>query len=169
MTPEQLAKTKSEHSEQVALFAWANMAERFGSKLADIDKSYLVAGYAEEVFSSYAKDDNLIPIPELQYLFAIHNQGHGDVVRGAKAKAEGVKRGVPDLMLPVTQKLECNLGETQPYGWHGLFIEMKKVKGGVTSNDQLRWHEYLCNAGYKVVVCKGWIEGRNAILEYLGK
>ena len=38
--------------------------------------------------------------PELALLFAIPNGGARDPITGAMLKAEGVKRGVPDLFLP---------------------------------------------------------------------
>jgi hypothetical protein len=97
------AKTRNEHAEQVALLMWANMAARFGPVIADDSHSYTVAGFAKTQFENAGKLGYKIysaPIPELEFLFAIHNQGSGDAIRGARAKAEGVKAGVPDLMFP---------------------------------------------------------------------
>lgn len=79
-------------------------------------------------------------LPELQLLFAVPNESYGgtkkDVIRGAKFKQEGRKRGVPDLVLPVARG-----------GYHGLFLEMKK-KGGVVNDYQKFWLEALQEQGY---------------------
>ncbi|MFO4987381.1 hypothetical protein RCK87_26925, partial [Salmonella enterica subsp. enterica serovar 1,4,[5],12:i:-] len=68
---------------------------------------------------------NAYQIPQLKRLFAIHNQGHGDKIRGNRAKAEGVKKGVPDLMLPVVID-----------GYAGLFVELKVNRKTDTSAEQ---------------------------------
>ena len=47
-------------------------------------------------------------------------------------------RGVPDLFVPA---------------W-GLWIEMKRTKGGVVSVEQADWIEYLQGLGYAAVVCR---------------
>lgn len=95
--------------------------------------------------------------PELGLLFAVPNGGHRNPVVAARMKAEGVKRGVPDYMLPV------------PRGpWHGLFVELKRERGGRVSEDQRRMIRLLEEQGYRVVVARGWVEAYEAIMEYLG-
>ena len=94
-------------------------------------------------------------MPELQYLFHIPNEsvgGQGWIVRNRQL---GVRKGVPDLFYPVPSG-----------GYHGLFIEMKAA-GGRVSLDQERWLQCLNTFGYKAVVCYGWKEAKDAILEYL--
>ena len=93
--------------------------------------------------------------PRLQYLFHIPNEsvgGRGWLVRNRQM---GVKAGVPDLFYPVP------LG-----GYHGLFIEMKANKGR-PSAIQKRWLKVLNDLGYKAVVCTGWEEARDVLIEYL--
>ena len=60
-----------------------------------------------------------------------------------KAKAEGVSKGFPDYCIVIKNKL--------------LFIEMKRVKGGVVSEEQKEWIEKLNGIGKEVeaIVCKG--------------
>ena len=77
-------------------------------------------------------------------LFAIPNGSYKSRAAASSFKKEGLRAGVPDLMLPVAMK-----------GYHGLFIEMKRLKGSVTSKEQKDWHEYLNAQGYLCVVCKG--------------
>ena len=88
-------------------------------------------------------------------LFAIPNGGHRHPAVAAKLRAEGVRPGVPDLMLPVAR---C--------GFHGLFIEMKADKGKVRGNQQ-DWHEYLDAQGYLVAVCFNPEAAMDTIKSYL--
>jgi hypothetical protein len=94
--------------------------------------------------------------PELDLMFHIPNGGKRDLMTAVKLKAEGVKAGVPDIHLPVAR------GE-----YHGLFIEMKKLRGGKTTEEQDYWLKALTDQGYKAIVCKGWEEASKAILNYL--
>lgn len=95
-------------------------------------------------------------------MFSIPNGAHlaGTVQQRSKQvnklKAEGMETGVPDLFLP-----------TASGSYHGLFIEMKRTKGSVTSKEQKRWHEYLNSQGYLCVVCKGFGEAKEVIECYL--
>jgi len=91
-----------------------------------------------------------------EFVFAIPNGGLRNVVVAKKMKAEGVKPGVPDLFFTLARG-----------GYHGLFIEMKRIKGGSTSKDQKDKIERLRNCGYKVDVCKGFDEAKKSILEYV--
>ncbi len=94
-------------------------------------------------------------VPE-QLLFAIPNGGARDRVTGKILKDEGVRAGVPDLFLAWAN------GQ---YG--GLFIEMKKTKGGRVSDAQKEYLQMLTAAGYDAVVCHGWFEAKDAIESYL--
>jgi len=93
--------------------------------------------------------------PELALLYAIPNGGHRHKAVAAKLKAEGVRKGVPDICLPV------------PRGrWHGLYIEMKTPAGTVRP-EQKRWLSALRGQGYDAAVCRGWESARRFIEEYL--
>jgi hypothetical protein len=96
--------------------------------------------------------------PELRLLFASPNGGKRNVITAMNMKREGVKPGVPDLFLACPSK-----------GFHGLFIEMKKRKGGKTSEAQYRWLTDLSLAGYQVAICAGWEEAKGLIEQYLIK
>lgn len=89
-------------------------------------------------------------------LFAIPNGGERNVIVAARLKAEGVRAGVPDLFLACAHST-----------YHGLFIEMKKPKGGRVSDNQKSFIELLKERGYATAVCRGWSEARSAIESYL--
>ena len=94
--------------------------------------------------------------PELDLLFHIPNGGSRGKAEAARFKAEGVKPGVPDLFLPVARG---------PY--HGLFIEMKRKKGGKVSDNQKAWIAALTVQGDLAVVCYGWKDAASLIVDYL--
>ena len=94
--------------------------------------------------------------PELKLMFHVPNEGKRTRYSGGKLIAEGLKPGVPDVCLPVPNKK-----------YHGLFIEMKKPRGGVVSDNQKACMEMLSNNGYCVTVCHGFIEAKTAITAYL--
>ena len=94
--------------------------------------------------------------PELGLLFAVPNGSERNAIVGRKLKAEGVKKGVPDLCLPVPR------GEH-----HGLFVELKKQGRSTTSPEQKAWIAALRALGYRAEVCKGATEAWNVIREYM--
>lgn len=95
--------------------------------------------------------------PDLKSAFAIPNGGHRHIVVAGKLKAEGVRRGVPDVFIPIPANNK-----------HGLWLEMKRTKGGSVSTDQRWWLLYLNANGYEVVVAKGWVQAAGYIVDYLG-
>lgn len=100
---------------------------------------------------------NLETYPDLRLLFAIPNGMHTPNKRAAsRMRAMGMKRGVPDIFLPVRR------GE-----FSGLFIELKKIKGGKTSDEQSEWINDLKAQGYGAIVCKGFEAARDVLIEYL--
>lgn len=94
--------------------------------------------------------------PELRTLYAVPNGGDRHPATAARLKAEGVKPGVPDLVLPVARG-----------GFHALYIEMKRQHGGRLAWPQKWWHSILAEQGNKVEVCHGFDEARRAIEDYL--
>lgn len=73
-----------------------------------------------------------------------------------RLKAEGVKKGVPDLFLPVARGR-----------WHGMYIEMKRTKGGTISPEQKEFIEFATQQGYRAVICKGFEAARCELINYL--
>ena len=104
---------------------------------------------------------NMVNRDIAEHIFAIPNGGaRGNdrrtaQIRGNTLKTEGVKSGVPDIF--------C----AWPWGkFHGLFIEMKKMKGGEVSLNQLGWRARLEARGYKVVTAYNYQEAANATAQY---
>jgi hypothetical protein len=90
--------------------------------------------------------------PELALLFHIPNE-RSDKVQASILKKMGVKKGVPDLFLPV------------PSGkYHGLWIEMK-TENGRASTEQIWWADHLKANGYAHAFCYGW-ERATEVLEW---
>ena len=99
---------------------------------------------------------NLWRWPELDLIFHIPNGGARRKSEAARFKSLGVKPGVPDLFLSVPR------GE-----YHGLYIELKRLRGGRVRDDQKKWIAALRAQGYRVEVCKGWQAAAEVIREYL--
>lgn len=137
ITPEQLAASGSEDGNQAALFCWA---------------AIYVPRY-----------------PQLRNLFAIPNGGNRHIVEAIKFVGTGTRSGVPDIHLAWAMKYS-KFGIQTVY--HALYIELKiekyrNAKDGGCSKQQLDWHERLREAGYCVMVCYGWEEARNTLIDYL--
>ena len=92
----------------------------------------------------------------LDLLFAIPNGEHRSMSVAKRLKAEGVQPGIPDLFLSVARQ-----------GAHGLFIEMKAMKGNA-SPLQKAWQAALESQGYRAVVCHGFEAAKAVIEDYLG-
>lgn len=106
--------------------------------------------------------------PELELLNSSMN---GAWIPGGKSRAEQgrkfgiikalkklgcIRSGFPDISLPV------------PRGdYHGLFIELKRRKGGKVSPDQQWWLDRLRGQGYCAVVARGADEAKDVIINYL--
>lgn len=95
---------------------------------------------------------NLKKIP----IFHIPNGSYKSLTARVKAKKEGLKSGIPDLMIPVANK-----------NYHGLFIEMKRIKNSKVSVQQKQWIELLNNRGYKAIVCYGSSAAIKEIEDYI--
>jgi len=96
--------------------------------------------------------------PRLQLLYHVPNGGFRNKATAARLEKEGVKAGVPDIVLPVAA-----------HGFHGLYIELKKRdRSNKPSGNQKLWIRRLEDEGYMAVVCYGSDEAIDTIQEYLG-
>jgi hypothetical protein len=94
---------------------------------------------------------------QYQLLFAVPNGGKRHIRTAINLKREGVKPGVPDIIFAYPTKQ-----------YHGMFIEMKRQKGGVVSEEQKVMIDKLNEVGYYTTVCKGCDEAVREIKGYLG-
>lgn len=94
-------------------------------------------------------------MPELEYLHHVPNGGKRDKATAMALKRQGVKAGVPDIVLPAARE-----------GYHGLYIELKTGKNTTTKNQE-NWLKYLENQGYFTAVCYGWQAAAELIEKYL--
>jgi hypothetical protein len=145
LTPQQLAKAGQEHHHQVAICQWVAVS---GTK----------------------------QYPDMVLLHAIPNgaklKGVGTDegrAEGGRMKAEGVRSGVPDMMLPVPVR-HTALGMII---YPGLYLELKKPgrereKDGGRSDVQVEWQRRLLGQGYAVVTAYGWQAAAQALGDYLG-
>ncbi len=84
--------------------------------------------------------------PELKLLNGSLNGVRLTIGQAKKAKRTGMKKGYPDIFLPVPRGV-----------WHGLFIELKSKNGRMPKkgDDQHWWLSQLLNQGYSCHVCRG--------------
>lgn len=94
--------------------------------------------------------------PELRLMHAIPNGGSRNPIEARHLKDQGVKAGIPDIFLPCPKDV-----------FHGLYIEMKRKKGGRVSEAQREMIMSLKAMGYRVEVCEGWEEAKTVIVEYM--
>lgn len=81
------------------------------------------SGHQEALFSWAAYRTGLMP--ELQYMYHVPNGGKRDAATAVALKRQGVKAGVPDIMLPAARA-----------GYHGLYIELKAGKNTTTKKQK---------------------------------
>lgn len=91
----------------------------------------------------------------LVLLFSIPNGTYTNISVAKRLKQSGLTPGIPDLFLAIPRP---------PY--HGLFIEMKAIKGKPSSL-QKAWLKALNTQGYLAVVCYGFEEAKKIIEDYL--
>lgn len=94
-------------------------------------------------------------------IYAVPNAGGyvggfaANAVRASRMKAEGVRRGPPDVNVDVPSS-----------GFHGLRIEFKAGRGRLTP-EQAAWGEALTEQGYYVTVCRSALEAWAVLADYL--
>jgi hypothetical protein len=94
--------------------------------------------------------------PELSLFHHIPNGGKRDIVTAVQMRDSGVRAGIPDYFLPVARGQH-----------HGLYIELKRDRGGQTSPAQNAIIARLREQGYRVEVCKGHLAAIRVLEEYL--
>jgi len=85
--------------------------------------------------------------------FHIPNGGYRNITTATRFKREGVVSGIPDLFIPK----------------YKIFLEMKRVKTGVVSKEQIGIMEYLDHVGYKCVVGYGAEDASRKVMEIINE
>jgi len=122
------AKMPTEHAEQVRVVSWFDAKYR-------------------------AHKGRMFAVPNGANLAGGQRQRY---IQMSRLKAEGLRSGVPDLILPVSR------GEH-----HAMAIEMKRAGGGTLSEKQKSWIHYLEEGGWHAVVCAGADDAIKRIAEYM--
>ena len=91
-------------------------------------------------------------------IYHVPNGGHRHVLVAMKLKEQGVKAGVPDLVLPMARG-----------GYFGLYIEFKAKApyDAAVSPAQDAYLRALTDQGYLAIVCRGHVDAIEAIRAYL--
>ena len=128
--------------------------------------------HQEQVTVIQWKDAHLAQLPALALLYAVPNGGDRHPATAARLRAEGVVKGVPDLVLPVPRPRRPSDPPsppgTPPGWWCGWYGELKRVKGGRVAKEQRDWHARLTAAGYFVAVYRGGAAMIAGLCDYLG-
>lgn len=95
--------------------------------------------------------------PVLRKMYHIPNGGKRGKAEAARFKAAGVKKGMPDIHLPVARG-----------GYHSLYIELKRAEGGRLSDAQRACMEALREENNRVEVCQGWVAAARVVAAYVG-
>lgn len=94
---------------------------------------------------------------EARWIHAIPNGGSRHPAEARNLKRQGVKKGVSDIFVPYAR-----------HGKHGLYIEMKRRKGGRLRPEQRDFINDMTEEGYAAAVCYGAADAIKATEEYMG-
>ena len=91
-------------------------------------------------------------------IYHVPNGGHRHKLVAIKLKGQGVKAGVPDLVLPMARG-----------GYFGLYLEFKATapNDAAVSASQHVWIRRLNDQGYLAIVCRGHFDAMEQIRAYL--
>ena len=124
---------------------------------SEYDAQKAVFEWAEKMESKY---------PELWLLNGSLNGVRLTMGQAVKAKKAGMKKGFPDIFFPLSM-IALNADGGRAGIWCGLFIELKKEKGGRATPEQKEWLNELKNQGYYTCICKGKEAAIRVITQYL--
>lgn len=101
-------------------------------------------------------------LPDLAWLFHVPNGEKRDIATARRLKSMGVRKGVPDVWLPV-MRYDPALNIVR----NGLVIELKFGKNKETK-EQRAWLGFLTRQGWEVRTCYEWTEAARVLVAYLG-
>ena len=144
---------------------WASFTIGYGLFFMPTSEQIAASG-TEDALQSALLNELAITIrptfPQIDLIYHIPNGGSRGSnqreaqINGARMKALGVKRGVPDLCLPIPMQ-----------GYGSLYIEMKKPKDGALSVDQKPRIKMLTEMGNMCAIIDDWRVGVQLVYDYL--
>lgn len=78
--------------------------------------------------------------PFLKYVYSNQGGGNRNAITGAIMKAEGGKRGIPDVFIPIPR-----------FAFHGAYLEFKVV-GRKPSKEQLEFMKFAAGQGFACAI-----------------
>ena len=110
----------------------------------------------EEQAAFFARCDSMSgAYPNLRWIFAVPNGGHRHKATAARLRAQGVRAGVSDVLYLVPRG-----------GFHGLALEFKRRRGGMTSPLQEAFLAWSRGNGYRAEVVRGCEEAWRILCDY---
>lgn len=111
----------------------------------------------EKITTEDAEQEAVIEYCDLKRIVCVHipNESKRSPSYGAKMKRMGLRKGFPDMFIPIARK-----------GYHALFVELKRDRTCKPTKEQLLWIDYLNKQGYRATVCYGAGEAIGEIEEY---
>jgi hypothetical protein len=106
-------------------------------------------------FNGGKLSDVLVHVPNGAFHGADRKAG---AVVALKLRKKGLQAGVFDYLLTVPL-------------WHqhcpGLWLEMKRTRGGVVSQEQEKFRVRMLELGWRCEIAKGWVVAQDLISDYL--
>lgn len=86
--------------------------------------------------------------PELCYIFAVPNGGRRAKFEASRLKDEGVKRGVPDIIVPIPMGEFCGMAIEMKYGENRQSLEQKDYEMALI---RFGWCFRVCYSGRSAI------------------
>jgi hypothetical protein len=112
---------------------------------------------SHQIFIFQVLELNEREFPFLKFVYAVPNGGHRHPATAGRMKAEGVRKGVPDIVLPVPNTY-----------YHGAYFELKKDAKCRATPEQKEFIEFVKSQGYYADVCYGADDVLDRIEAYCG-
>lgn len=107
------------------------------------------------ILLAWAMGEESVAYPEASYLYHTPNGEYRDERTVMPLALMGVRKGIPDLHLPVSRG-----------GYLTLYLEMKDT-GKSQTPEQVTWQRILEAEGHAYRIAYRWEQGRDYIIEYL--
>lgn len=121
----------------------------------DEECKWLVAWASTQRWHGFKLERLLILVPNGAYHGADRRAG---AVVARKLREKGLVPGTFDYLLAIPDFKRRVAG---------LWLEMKRTRGGVVSEEQLIFMTSMQELGYQCEVARGWVEASEKILRYL--